>query len=131
MTKWPNTFKQFVGNLPTNCLSVFDHFVGLALKGLNLIACFIISISLLNDNLYTLHFSVLLFTDKKRRMKIANTIAVYSLAIHIHFSNIFLDFSRKLNLQIKVSQILRYFAGNIFCGNIQIWTSKLGKVWPL
>ena len=26
---------QFVGNLSTNCLSVFDHFVGLALKGLS------------------------------------------------------------------------------------------------
>ena len=26
--------KQFVGNLPTICLSVFDHFVGLVLKGL-------------------------------------------------------------------------------------------------
>ena len=24
--------QQFVGNLPTNCLSVFDHFVGLMLK---------------------------------------------------------------------------------------------------
>ena len=33
-TKWSNTLKQFVGNLPTNCLSVFDHFLGLALKGL-------------------------------------------------------------------------------------------------
>ena len=33
-TKWSNTLKQFVGNLPKNCLSVFDHFVGLALKGL-------------------------------------------------------------------------------------------------
>ena len=33
-TKWSNTLKQFVGNLPTNCLSVFDHFVKLALKGL-------------------------------------------------------------------------------------------------
>ena len=33
-TKWSKTLKQFVGNLPTNCLSVFDHFVGLALKGL-------------------------------------------------------------------------------------------------
>ena len=30
-TKWSNTLKQFVGNLPTNCLSVFDHFVELAL----------------------------------------------------------------------------------------------------
>ena len=32
--KWSNTLKQFVDNLPTNCLSVFEHFVGLALKGL-------------------------------------------------------------------------------------------------
>ena len=30
-TKWSNTPKQFVGN--TNKLSVFNHFVGLALKG--------------------------------------------------------------------------------------------------
>ena len=30
LTKWSNTLKQFV----SNCLSVFDHFVGLALKGL-------------------------------------------------------------------------------------------------
>ena len=29
------TLKQFVASLPTNCLSVFDHFVGLALKGIN------------------------------------------------------------------------------------------------
>ena len=32
--KWSNTLKQFVGKFPTNCLSVFDHFVILALKGL-------------------------------------------------------------------------------------------------
>ena len=35
-TKWPNTFKPFAGNLATNCLSVFGHFVKLALKGLTL-----------------------------------------------------------------------------------------------
>ena len=35
-TKWSNTLKQFVGILPTNCLSVFDHLVKLALKGLTL-----------------------------------------------------------------------------------------------
>ena len=34
-TKWSNTLKQFVGNLPTNCLSEFDHFMNLALKGLS------------------------------------------------------------------------------------------------
>ena len=33
-TKWSNTLKQFVGNFTMNCLSVFDHFVKLALKGL-------------------------------------------------------------------------------------------------
>ena len=26
-TKWSNTLKQLIGNLLTNCLSVFDHFV--------------------------------------------------------------------------------------------------------
>ena len=33
-TKWSTTLKQLVGKLQANCLSVFDHFVGLALKGL-------------------------------------------------------------------------------------------------
>ena len=36
-TKWSNTLKQFVGKLPPNCLSVFVHFVGLALKGLRML----------------------------------------------------------------------------------------------
>ena len=34
ITKWSNTLKQFFGKLPANCLSVFDHFVILAFKGL-------------------------------------------------------------------------------------------------
>ena len=34
ITKWSNTLKQFFSKLPTNCFSVFDHFVGLALKRL-------------------------------------------------------------------------------------------------
>ena len=33
-TKSSNTLEQFVGKLPTNCLGVFGHFVGLALKRL-------------------------------------------------------------------------------------------------
>ena len=32
--KWSNTFKQIVGKLPMNCLSVFGHFVEWVLKGL-------------------------------------------------------------------------------------------------
>ena len=35
-TKWSDTPKQFVDNLPMNCLSVFDYFVGLALKVLKI-----------------------------------------------------------------------------------------------
>ena len=38
-TKWSNTLKQFVGKLSTNWLSVFDHFVKLALKALGFSAC--------------------------------------------------------------------------------------------
>ena len=34
--KWSNTLKQFLWQQPTNRLSVFDRFVGLALKGLNI-----------------------------------------------------------------------------------------------
>ena len=34
ITKWSNTLKQFISKLPTNFLSVFDHFVGLAFKEL-------------------------------------------------------------------------------------------------
>ena len=34
LTKWSSTLKQFVTKLLTNCLSVFDHFVGLVLKRL-------------------------------------------------------------------------------------------------
>ena len=41
-TKSPNTLKQFAAKLPTNCLSVFGHFVNLALKGLStLISAFV------------------------------------------------------------------------------------------
>ena len=36
-TKWSNTLKQFLGKLPTNCLSVLNHFVKLAFKGLKII----------------------------------------------------------------------------------------------
>ena len=42
-TKRSNTLKQFVGKLPTNCLSMLDHFVGLALKGL--MQCYLMILS--------------------------------------------------------------------------------------
>ena len=34
--KCSNTLEQFVGISSTNCLSIFDHFVGLALKELRI-----------------------------------------------------------------------------------------------
>ena len=37
-TKCSNTLKQFVGKLPTNCLSVFNYFAGFALKRLTQIS---------------------------------------------------------------------------------------------
>ena len=37
LTKLSKTLKQVIGNLPTNFLSVFDYFVGLALNGLKLV----------------------------------------------------------------------------------------------
>ena len=65
LTKWPNTLKQFVGNLPTNCLSVFGHFLGLAPKGVRQIAlevrnCFITKYAVLP--LTTLLFQKLNFS---------------------------------------------------------------------
>ena len=59
--KWPNKLKQFVGKLPTNCLSVFDHFVELALKGLILLQAFTISIM----NNLTVDFKEILFLFQK------------------------------------------------------------------
>ena len=38
-TKWSNRLKQLIGNLATNSLSVFDHFVILALKWLKSYTC--------------------------------------------------------------------------------------------
>ena len=42
ITKSSTTLKQFVSKLPTNCLSVLNNFVGLALTGLKtpLVGCF-------------------------------------------------------------------------------------------
>ena len=44
--KWSNTLKQIVGNLPTICLSVFDHFMNLALKGLTRLITFFLLVLL-------------------------------------------------------------------------------------
>ena len=53
--KWSNTLKQFVGKKPTNCLSVFDHFVGLALKVLMFIVYHVLFIIIVYHVDYIFH----------------------------------------------------------------------------
>ena len=48
-TKWSKTLKQLIGNLPTNCLSVFYHFVGLALEGLEATVLTVLKPALIKD----------------------------------------------------------------------------------
>ena len=44
-TKLSNILQQVVGKLPTSCLSVFDHFVELALKRLKYVKVIIVFIN--------------------------------------------------------------------------------------
>ena len=48
-TEWLNTLKQFVRKLPTSCLSMLDHFVRLALKGLTCSENFMINYDFKDD----------------------------------------------------------------------------------
>ena len=57
-------YTQIVGNLPTICLSVFDHFMNLALKGLkNVLSVFIITIKF-KKSLHKLNLILLFFFDE-------------------------------------------------------------------
>ena len=62
--KWSNTLKQFVGNLPTNCLSVFDHFVKLALKRL----CRLVTITQLDFRKISLNNQKQEFTKHEKQL---------------------------------------------------------------
>ena len=47
LTKWLNTLKQlWLLQQPTNCVSLFDHFVGLMLKDLTICGLFFFSYTL-------------------------------------------------------------------------------------
>ena len=52
-------------NLPTNCLSVFDHFVVLALKGLKGGMGFSLTLVLIKINNSILHFKIVNFQIKQ------------------------------------------------------------------
>ena len=60
--KWSNTLKQIVGKLPTICLGVFDHFSGLAFKGLRsqIVVFFQQNIQ---AHLFKVHFDFLFLSD--------------------------------------------------------------------
>ena len=58
LTKWSNTLKQVFGNLPANCLSAFDHFVGLELKGLITKSCSFSERPLTRKSAKTYHLTV-------------------------------------------------------------------------
>ena len=70
--KWSNTLKEFFGKLPTNCLSLFDHFVDFALKGLTSLTTdphFWSSTCMVRVEMITLQF-LLLFVTKLFKAKI-------------------------------------------------------------
>ena len=74
---------------------------------------FIISLSLLKKNLDMLHCIVLLFTGQNM-----TNVVVVDFTIHFHFSNIFPDFSRVLNLWMSVFRGISrglIFADGKFC----------------
>ena len=61
--KWSNTLKQIVGKLPTICLSVFDHFMNLALKGLTKSNFIDMRFKILLNNFDTLMYDVSKWSD--------------------------------------------------------------------
>ena len=61
--KWSNTLKQFVVKLPKNCLSVFDHFVRLVLKGLTELVRFHASRKIISHNLIILPNAMIVTTE--------------------------------------------------------------------
>ena len=83
-TKWSNTLEQFVDKLPTNCLSVFDHFVGLGRKGLTL---FYAKIKTSNSPKLLLVFKTfsILLKKKKNYGKSKFVIAIKSVDVCVKF----------------------------------------------
>ena len=93
--KWSNTLKQIVGNLPTICLSVFDHFSGLAFKGLILINIktafsFDLQVSSQGFHPSSLHY--------KQNSKNTSTVVLYDL-FRLHYK---LYICKKLELRSRV-----------------------------
>ena len=71
--KWSNTLAQFVGNMPTNCLSVFGHFEGLALKRL-IFCCGSSKIFTMSPNENDPDISADIFREFQRKKRIGSWI---------------------------------------------------------
>ena len=82
-TKLSNTLKQIVGKLPTNCLNVFDLFVGLAPNGLKNLLCFVNAFSKcwIYKNIYSV-LSILRVHYLKEQLKL-QVLATKVLKVHL------------------------------------------------
>ena len=108
-TKWSNTLKKVVANLPTNCLSVFGHFVGLVLKGLialndfvcviiyHLFWCWVTLLLTLDNFLYFISFLIHPFIRH---------CLVQSQFIHIFYSTFYADWLWMVQCYITVLTII-------------------------
>ena len=91
--------------MPTNCLSVFDHVVGFALKGLRLRQTSMMKIWGEND----LQFSVINYYRKKPLSKMFDR----TLAVLKNLENIFpCSIFSKLCVKFFISSMMKLFCGN-------------------
>ena len=109
--KWSNTVKQFVGNLPTNCLTVFDHFMGLVLKRLKCSGYYFTWYNhkmLISSRMFSILISTFLHSSKhltvqsyhrntKTRYEITHqgdviVVVLLSLLVFEHIGHLFLEF---------------------------------------
>ena len=79
--KWSNALKRFLAKLPTNCLSVFDHLVGLVQKGLTMIAICVNFLS--NFRIYSTCCFFIVFFISRQRLQQLNRDKLFSLVNQI------------------------------------------------
>ena len=94
-TKQPNTLKQFVGKFPTNCLSVFDYLVKLALKGLRLCQMFALKL-----------------------MRLIRKTQLYFFSCHSPVSNSYIKFKKTFSFLIpNWNHIIKFLFLRRFCAS--------------
>ena len=111
-TKWSNTFKQ----LPTNYLSVFDHFVGQALKGLKVALHVTISELIIES----LHHSIGL---KRNSVYVTAKAINFHKCIEVSLQLSLVSFLRSLLLTLNLFHTL------FWCFHIWLWKNEC--VWEI